>query len=753
MSTFSQNDNFDFAQLWRKCRENWYWFLISVCFCCGLAFAYIKIHKPIYPYNANIYIAKESGDFSSMIPDVGAFSGMLGIKNSVDDEMLIMKSHSTIRRVISEMGLERTHIERNGLFNMLKEFKYNDYAVDIIPSSPTIPDTLGATLKFKVDVDAKGKAKVDVVWKRSTIAEAEGTLPVLVSTPFGEFSVVTTKDYKKGKKLKYVITYTGYDNQAELLLEDLKIDVASKKSSIINISYKHFNRDYACELIDNLMDLYNKRGVTENRQKDSLSLAFFDSRLNIVGQQMIDTQNELSEFLKRENIVDIEATTKFEYEMRGEVEKALTEAETNLEIIRMLRDFLTDPSNEEQLLPYTTAVDPEVVQAYNESVLYVQRIRKSARGDNKPLRNALNDLRQTRQSILETVNRAYSDAKVAADDLRRKSDDNIGRLARFPEQQREIVFMIRDTKVQEKLFAFLAQQREQYAMKVANYDPKGRIVDHAYSSIKPIGMSSKIIMGLAFMFGLAFPLAVIYIRGMIRGQFETASSVSRRTDTPVLGEIHHLGGTDSPVISETTDARPEAESFRTLRANLLHHLGTGKRILITSAVEGEGTSFVSINLASSLAMLGKRTILVEMNLRSPSLAETLDVRRQPGLTDLIHGTATLSEVTIKIESESSLWMIPAGSADSHPSETLSSATLDTIMTELASGYDYIVIDSAPLLNSSDTLSLGRMSDITLFVTRANYSALADLSVAEQMEEENRFPNIMIVVNDTEHLDN
>lgn len=294
MSTTKQQGGFiDLKAMIRILKDHWYWFLISVVVCCGLAFAYVKIHKPVYLYSANMLIAKESGDISSRIPDMGMISGMLGVKNSVEDELLILKSRSLTSQVVKDLELNRQHYERYGLFNMLKRFKFNDYAIDVQPANVEILDTLGKAMKFHVELGANGKADISVKAGKRDVGEYEGkTLPFNVATPYGDFIVSTTKEYQKGEALTYDVTVSSYGGRAEALQKVLEIATVTKKTNIVRISIKSAYPEFATELINNMMEAYNERGIADKRVKDDRTLKFMNSRIELMTADLTGWKHE-----------------------------------------------------------------------------------------------------------------------------------------------------------------------------------------------------------------------------------------------------------------------------------------------------------------------------------------------------------------------------------------------------------------------------------------------------------------------------
>lgn len=748
MSTPKLSD-LNVASIFRLCLRNWYWFALSLFCCCGLALAYVMIHKPKYQLNANILIAKSNDDLMSMMPDVGAFSGMLGIKSSVDDELLILQSRSLMAQVVKEMGLNRNHVERHGLFNLLKDFKYDDYAIDVMPVDPAMLDTLSTQLKFKISVNDKGAATAECFHRRKTIGEAESSsLPMTLSTRFGDFIISRTAAAPKGESLRYDVYLYGNNIAAELIQKDVTIDVASKKSNIINIGLRHFDVEYGKDLIDHLMDSYNERGLDDKNLRAEKTIEFVDKRINVIAGDLADVEDSIKIFLNQEGLVNIQADLKYQVEMRGEIEASLLQSEIENEVTKMLEDFLTDPVNANALMPTTTAIDPEVLKAYNDQILYRMRLERDAKGNNTALQSTNEAIAAMRASILESVRKSRQASEISVRDQKAKQRENDSKISRMPEQTRAMVDLQRNRAAKERILAMLIQQREQAAIQIANAIPKGTIIDQTYSNYKSIDMSPMIILALALLFGLALPPAFYYVRSMMRNTIENEEDVTTRSELDVDAVIPYHRGGEPLVVGNDIPSDADTEPFRKLRSNVesaMKSADGGNIVTVTAAHENVGTSFVALNLASSMALAGKRVLLVDLNLRKPSQAASLHMASAPGVTDAV-ATGNPERMVQDVAGEPRLSLLSAGTPTRHPGDLIASPAFAAMMETLKDKFDCIVCDTAPVADISDTLPMGPLSAATLFVVDTPKSHVRDLSVAEGLEASHEFKNVAIVIN-------
>ncbi len=739
----------DISGLLRQYLSKWYWFVISVVCCCGLAFAYVKIHKPVYQVNANILIS--SDDDSDLTGGFGAFSGLFGGKNSVDDEALILGSHSVLKSTVKELGMNCLRVERSGLFGLLKKEVYEDYPLNIVPVNPTVPDTLRTSLRFKINVDKKGLASVKVIAKRKTLCEIEDkSLPVAINTPYGDFTLDKTSFFENGKKLRMDINYSGYDVCAEDMREFVVVDITSKKANMIYMGYKTAYPEQGQLLLNELMNQYNLRGVKEDNIKCERTLNFVDDRLLKLGGEIDEIQKNYADYLNSKGIGTAYGNLTLNYQMMGLVDEQLVEYQTQAEIMKMMLDFLNDrendytpiPGNLENLVDLTT---------YNNLIMDRIKLERTAEKGNIALQTLNEQIDAMRSVIIQTIRKNYDSLQLRIRDLKAKSGEVSKDLNSFPDFERQAESMVREKETKMLVFKYLLQQREEAAMKIANALSKGVVVDEAYVSNEPIGLSKKVILLLALIAGLFIPPVFIYLHTLIRGKFDTKEEVERYTSVPVLGEVCQSKSGETLVVRPGNNTSSESELFRLIRTNLQFVLRDAgdKVVLVTSTSSGEGKSFVAINLASSLSLLGKRTVLIGMDVRAGMIDRYLNLPPSRGLTEyLASREIKMDDIIIREPMQPNFDIIVAGPVPPNPSELLAGQRVDELIDALRERYDYIIIDSAPVGMVSDTFALSRLSDATIYVCRAAYTPVRDLKFVNSVYDQKRLKRMGLVVNGT-----
>jgi len=751
----TDNDNKDeiinVRELLQEYASKWYLFVACIVVCTALAFLYTRTSPPVYQVKANILISQDDAKgASSLMSKFGDIANMFGSKGDVDDEVFIVASHSVLRDAIKELGINKMHYVSPNLLQTV--FKYRDYPVDVL-CDPAIMDTLMVSIRFKVKVSKEGEVNVKAICRGDKIAEVEdGRFPVAVETPYGKFMVNKTRYFKPGEKLKTSITLAGYNVAAEKLSRETEIFVSNKRANAITLSTTTVNTEYGKDILNTIIAKYNERGINDRNTKSQKTAEFIDSRLALLTGDLNDTEKDIENFKKEQGMTDLTADVTYVLGKKGSVEQELIKAESNAAIMKMLREFIDNPDNAYSLMPSTPAIFEvqEAITAYNNVVLQRIDLARNAKGNSLPLKKIDDQLDALRNNLRTSLAKSQQSAQLSVRELQNEINSTDSRLGQMPYQERVYRSIMRQQAVKEELYLFLLQRREETSMTLANSVPKGIIVDNAYSLSEPKGLSNKMWVLIGAIFGLVLAPTILYVRRSLRNKFETKDELERLTKVPLLGEVCTSRSGQALVVKPGSTSSV-VELFRLIRTNLQFILNgkDDKVILMTSTVSGEGKSFISINLASSLALLGNKVLLVGMDIRAPKLAEYLPLQPKHGLTEYLStDTIALDDIIIPDAVLEGMDIIAAGPVPPNPGELLLSQRVDELFAKLRTMYDYIVVDSAPVGMVSDTFSLTRVSDATVYVCRANYTTLRDVKFFNDIYTENRLKKMSLVVNGT-----
>ncbi len=749
MAKKNHSDLIDIRAIFTQYASKWYLFVISVIGCVLLGLVYCRMHQTKYGVRANVLIKQEN---TSPLAQLGGLGDLFGSSGYVDDEIFVISSHSLYRDVIRDLGLNRTHWVKTGFLK--KELAYPNFPIDVYPAEG-IADTLRTALVFRVEVGDDQLANIKINAKRTTLHDVEGIkLPHTFDTPYGKFTVDRTQFYPAGQEVTSTVVVTGYHAAAEEFALEITSEIANKRSNVIEMGYNTPNPKLGEALLGDIINKYNERGVRENNMQSQKTAEFIGQRLALLSQDLDEAEVSIQQFKESNGLVDVGAEAKYQTERRGELDAQLVAAETQLEIIRMVKEFIANPANKYELIP--TTIDSEavkrIISEYNSMLIERNEMLRTVSENNQAVRTLTGRVDAMRENIAQTVQQYYDNVAVTVADLKRQMGSTGSRLGGIPGQERAAMDLERQRAIKQELYIFLRQREEENAMMMANATPKGLIVDPPYTLKKPIGMGNLTILVLMFILGLFLPPVYLYIRKMIRNRVETRDEVERHTAAPVLGEMCTSTHAGQLVVSPT-DTSSVTELFRLMRANMLFifNEANDKVALITSSRSGEGKTFISINLAASLALLNKRVVLVGMDIRAPKIGSYLNLPKGKGLTQFLAGNDTsIDDIIIKAPEADipNLDVVTAGPIPPNPSELLVSKRVEEMFEELRRRYDYIIVDSAPIGMVSDTFALNRIADASILVTRLNVTNMSDLDFIEEIYQDNRLKKLSLVVNGT-----
>ena len=739
----------DFSAFVRKYKRYWWLFLLSLAACITLAFVYLKFAKRVYDVKAVVLVAQE---------DNGAGAGanllksmkLMGQGSKVDDEMIVFSSQELCTQVVKQLGLNHSYIEDKGWYKPLKDH-YNSSPIEVIAPEEMF-DTL-STVKFEIEVDKSGKADIKATSGKEKLAKVKGVaLPTTLKTSYGAFAIKATDNYKTGKPCRITARLVGNQIMGERLNKRIKVKLATKKSNGINLNIAESNKSRGMDILNKLIDLYNERGQHEKDEQAINTAKFIDERLALIYKGLTSSEADIESYKRAHKIVDPELQIKSSVAKQEVTDRAIIKLETNRQLLGMVKDFVSNPANKHSYIPFEvdSSAASGSIKAYNNLLARRQELALSAKGDNLALKQLDDQIETMHANVLHGINSSIKGLDLQLNKVRTQANQTAGDLSQVPTQERQARELFRQQGIQNTLYTFLLEKREENALVLAATTPKGKIVDHAYAASTPISPNKMIVLAMALLAGLMLPMLLVYMKDLFTTKFSNQEELEEISQVPFIGHIHHNRHNTQLVVKDGKTSSI-VELFRYVRNNLQFLLNKedDKVILVTSSVSGEGKSFISTNIASSFALLGKRVALVGMDIRSPKLAQMLNLNEMPGVTSyLSRGDVSVSQIAQPCPEVKGLDVLVGGAIPPNPSELLLSDRVKDLFHDLREQYDVIIVDSAPVAMVSDSFALDKYSNATVYVTRANYTHRNHIKFMNRIAANKQLKNMCVVLNDT-----
>ena len=734
--------------------RHWWLFALSFIFCFGILFLYLRKTLPSYIVSSTVLVDDQSLSFAGIGNPKGNSmlkSVMGGGDVNVFNEIEILASENLAAKTVDALDINCRYYEKTGF---LKKQDHYGTSPIIVEAPKELFDTLSVTLPFKIKVYADGKT--DITVKKgmfSNYAELKGVeLPATVKTPFGLFVVKPTQYFTPKHEYSITASVAGNIPAALELQKDMTVDLKAKKTDIVYMDVMDNDVKRGRDILNTLVRLYNERGMKESDTQGMTTARFIDERLSLIYKNLMGSEAEIEAYKKAHNLIDPVAQAKTTI-IKGETsESAIIALETQYRIASMIKGFITDPANKHSLIPFESdSLSAKMVRSYNALITQRQHLETSAKADNPALVQLDQQLNAMRENMLGSVNNALGAMRIKIDRAKDLQGESKGDMSQFASTERETRNLYRNQAIQNELYIFLLQKREENALKMAAAQPKGKLVDEAYAASEPVKPKKPLLAFVALIMTFALPFCILYVKKLLKNKIGSQDELEAITPAHLLGQIYHAREDELQVIADTNTKN--AELFRYLRGNVQFVLpeSTDKVVLVTSAVAAEGKSYIAANVASSLALMGKKVALVELNLRKPSLGEMFGIIASKGMSDyLSNGEVSLHDIVSTTADGLDVYV--AGTVPPNPSELLQGSRAAQLMEQLREQYDYVVVDSASLATASDTFSLTSQADATVVVLRANSTKQAYVKWINRLMAEGKLSNVGFVLNGVKNSD-
>ena len=740
----------------------WYLFILGVLLAVSLAFVYLRYTTVSYLSTGTIIIKDEKS--SGGAEELAAFSNLGGFlsrfqNSKIENEIAIFKSKRIIKEVVLALDLNILY-ESIGTIKTTELYQYKPFQVQYL----SINDSLGEfnrtipVLYFEIENETQFK-----VYNESKSIDGVYTFGTKVELPFGNITVIPNLDnptkFKSFISKTISVSYRDLDKVAAVFQRNLSVVNELSNSNVVVISMQSPVRSKAEDFINELVFQYNRDAIEDRGQVAKKTSDFIDSRLEIITKELDSVETNKESFKSSNRLTNIEAQAQLILENASDFEKRQFNVNTQIELANTMIDYMENSSNND-LLPYNIGIEggdvSESVNNYNELVLQRNRLLKSSTAKNPVVVNVNDQIEEIRQNILNSLKNTTNSLKVSLRDLNFQESVLNSKLSKVPTNEKIYRGIERQQGIKEQLYLFLLQQREEAAISLAVTAPKAKVVDKAYSSSTPVSPKKSLIYLGSILAGLLVPFLFIYSRDLLNNKISNRRDIETGiSNLNLIGEIPKLKKDEEQLI-QLNDRSILAESFRILRTNLqylfinkLENSHKSNTVFVTSTIKGEGKTFVAFNLALTLALTGKKVVLVGGDIRNPQLHRYLpkELQNQRGLTEYIMDASIKTrDIASKSNENENLSIVLSGAIPPNPAELLMLNRTKQFFEELREDYDFVVVDTAPSMLVTDTILINKLADVTLYVFRANYTEKRLLEFVNDAIEDGRLLNVAGVLN-------
>jgi len=746
--------SFDFIGLFIKYLSFWKWFVISLIICTAIAVIYVKFSLPVYKIETSVLFQdSQKGSGSSTTP---AFDGMglITQTSNVENEMEMLGSSLIADKVVRELENYTSYTQLGSFLNIIKykkEILYGNQSPIHVTLSDAMLDQIGEKpIVFEVLLrpngiyEFSGKHLDKSYTIKSSLADSDA-----IMFPFGEVHAVKTGFTPKEEMLLEVVIQPPL-NVADQFIKSLEMEVTSKTSSVVTLSLNSRNALEGKEFMEHLVEVYNREMLSEQLNLADKTSQIIDTHLSQLSDELSTVDSQAEDYKQSQGITDIANQSHLYNVQTSGIEQRKMDIETQLAIVSDLFNFVQNQDPSDQLLPANSGISSEslnsMITSYNNLVMEKTKLSRVASSSNQAMIDLSNQIESMYRSVRSSLQNEKSNLQIALRDLSGQLNVDRARLRAVPRQQRVYSDITRQQGVKESLFLFLLQKKEEKYMNMATAEPNAKLID--YVRILGIVTPNKILSFLiAVALGLLVPIIIIRIKELMRYQIGHKQELAEISNVPLLGEIPKTLETSKMVIKED-DNDGFTEMVRLLRTNLLFVIDSvdKKVINMVSSISGEGKTFVAINLATSLSLLDKKVLIIELDIRKPKFGLYFDVPDKGGMTMFLSGHQTADKLIKPSGIHPNLFMINAGPIAPNPNELLAKPSLDELIKDLRKQFDFIIIDTAPVGLVSDSLILNRIADINLYIVRADYTPKRNIEDATTIYNEEKLKNMYFILN-------
>ncbi|MBD5196197.1 MAG: polysaccharide biosynthesis tyrosine autokinase [Bacteroidales bacterium] len=766
-----------------KCLSKWKWFVVSVIIFCGLGAWYALSKQYVYSRSMQVLIKDQDGgggvgDIASSFSSLGLFSS----NTNVNNELISLTSPAVMYEVIEKLGLD-VNYNAPGRFHLNTLYGTN---LPYLVTFKDLEEQQGAG--FTLHIGGKGSVTLDKFYlytpdgrvdfdKTITITPGQGD----IKTPIGYVTVEPNPIYEapKSKKARKVteilVSRDGMQSSVELYSAKVKGDLADKDADVIELTMKDESIERAVDVLNSIVAVYNDNWIQDKNKIAIATSNFIDERLKSISQELGVVDSDISKFKSEHRVPDLEEAAKSQMKEAAEMRSKELEVTNQMSMAVYLRDYLNNPANANNVIPVNTGISSPTLEAqigtYNNLLLNRNNLEANSSENNPIVKEYDTQLKGLRSAIVNAIDGQLAAFNKTLSNMKGAQGTVESQLASGPTQAMYLLSIERDQKVKQELYLYLLQKKEENELTQKFTADNTRVITPPMGSLNPVAPKKKMIVAVAFLFGLIVPGVIVYIQSVSDNKVRSRKDLEGMS-VPFAGEIPQVGkksfrerfakfipgkkkGAEQmeSVVSVVKAGSRDgiSESFRIMRGNLdlmNQNKGESSVIVITSFNPGSGKSFISYNLAATFALKGKRVLLVDGDLRHGSTSQFVNMPSK-GLTNFLTGNAPdWKQFAVPVRDHDNMYIMPIGHRPPNPAELLEGEKMAEFIKEAREDYDYILIDCPPTDVVVDTRLIEQYADRTLFVVRAGLLEKSQIAEIDNIYSSKVFKQMSIVLNGT-----
>ena len=736
---------------------HWPWFVVTVVVCVILAWTYLHMATPVYNISATVLIKdEEKGGGASMASELErmGLDGFVSSSKNVDNEIEVLRSKSLAREVVGHLNLFVTYMDED---EFPKKELYCTSPVQVTLTQQEA-EKLQKPMEVAMTLFPTGAMDVQIRVGENEYQKQFDKLPAVFPTNEGTLAFFENKDTLavvlptiKGEERHITALINNPLSVAKEYCKNMSISPTSKTTSVAVISLKNSNTQRGKDFINKLLEMYNINTNNDKNEVAQKTAEFINERIGIISKELGSTEQDLENFKRSAGITDLTSEAQIALTGNAEYEKKRVENQTQINLVIDLQRYMK--GNEYEVLPSNIglrdAASAGAIDRYNEMLVERKRLLRTSTENNPTIINLDTSIRAMRSNVQATLDATLKGLQITKDDLAREANRYSRRINDAPTQERQFVSIARQQEIKAGLYLMLLQKREENAITLAATANNAKIIDEALADDNPVSPKRMMIYLAALVLGMGLPVGIIYLIGLTKFKIEGRADVEKLTSLPIIGDVPLADEKSGSIAVFENKNNLMSETFRNVRTNLQFMLENGKNVvLVTSTISGEGKSFVSANLAISLSLLGKKVVIVGLDIRKPGLNRVFNLsKKEHGITQYLTNTTTnLMDLVQPSDINKNLFILPGGTVPPNPTELLARDGLEKAIETLKKNFDYVILDTAPVGMVTDTLLIGRVADLSVYVCRADYTRKAEFTLINELAENNKLPNLCIAIN-------